>query len=145
LNPNILRAEAKASPTIPLGKRLLQMNILCSEAQYMHVSFRGLASALQSYKLDDKGEFDLIFKNASLDGNSVLLGSVSTPGEVPGDISNEMKLKPEKYLVPVWNQQPHSGKALSVSVELDVRLFVDGLKVRDAVGLEGRGSFELTP
>jgi hypothetical protein len=145
INPHVLTASAKAAPTAALGKRLLQLNIVCTEPKDMAVSFQGLASGLHSYRLSDKGEFDLTFKNARLDGESVLLGSVSSFTDSPGEASAVRKLKPGQYLVPVLNQQRQSGKSLSMGLEVDARLFVDGLKIRDVVTLDGQGQFELNP
>jgi hypothetical protein len=143
-NPHTLKATAKSS-LASLGKRVMQLNVMCADARNMAVTFHGVASGLESYQLSDKGEFDLTLKDAHLDGELVLLGSVSSVGEVPNESRNAVKLRPGKYLVPVLHQQLKTGKTLSVSVELDARLFVDGLNIRDAVIFEGQGNFEVTP
>jgi hypothetical protein len=142
-NPHALKASAKSAASADLGKRFMQLNILCDDVQRMALSFQGLAYGLEGYKLSDNGEFELALKDARLDGEPVLLGAISSAGDTPGEGRNAMKLMPGQYLVPVVNQQLKTGKALSISVVVDARLFVDRLKVRDVVELEGQGYFQV--
>lgn len=143
LNPSTLRASAKSSSTAALDKRVMQLNVLCTDVKDMAVTFRGLASGPESYQISDKGEFDLTLKDARLDGNPVLLGLVNRAGEIPAESGPSVKLTPSHYVVPVVDHQVKVGKVLSIKVELNARLFVEGLKVRDIAPLEGLGQFEL--
>lgn len=143
LNPSVLRAGAKASPKASLGKRLLQLNVLCTDIKDMAVTFRGIAAGPLSYRLSNQGEFDLTLKDARLDGQPVLLGLVATPQETAGEIGRSVQLKPGHYVIPMRDQKVLSGKAFSMKVEVDSRLSVDGLMLRDVADLEGQGQFEL--
>jgi hypothetical protein len=142
-NPHVLRANAKSSSTVSLGKRLMRLNIQCTDPKDMALAFRGVASGVERYKLSDEGEFEMTLKAARLDGIPVRLGVVTTAGDIPAQGAISVKLTPGKSLVPLLNQRPQVGKNLSVQVELDVRVFVEKLGVRDVASLETRGYFEL--
>src|SRR5690606_19544130 len=80
LNPDVLRAAAKTSNSLSLGKRNLQLYVFCSSARGIAIAFHGLELDAASYKLSDKGSFDLVVKNGELDGEPVSIGEVSSVG-----------------------------------------------------------------
>lgn len=143
LNPDILRAGAKASATAALDKRRVQLNVLCPDSRSMAIAFRGAASGAEAYQLGDRGTFELVIKAARLDGVPVLVGTVSNIGEVPATASNSVNLVPGQYIVPVLAQKSSLGKVFSMDIEVNSHLFTERLKVRDLVVLEGKGYFDL--
>ncbi|MNC22221.1 hypothetical protein D3C75_702150 [compost metagenome] len=109
----------------------------------MAIIFHGAAAGSQSYQIGDKGEYDLILKDARMDGEPVLLGLVSSVGEAVAESGSSVQLTPGQYSIPMKNQAVKIGKVLSMTVEFDTRIYVEALKVRDVHLLEGRGKFEL--
>lgn len=143
LNPSVLHASAKSGKAAELGTRHLQLNIVCTEDEDMAITFRSIAAGPQAFRLDDKGEFDLTLTDASLDGEPVLLGLVTSLGDVPADSAISVRLGSGQYAVPVKNHAVEFGKVFSVKVEISSRLYVDGLKLRDVYVMDGRGRFEV--
>lgn len=143
LNPAVLRNYSKSTLTASLEQRVLQLNIVCATPRALSLSFQAMASGPETFKLGNKGEFDLILSNAQLDGVSVLLGEISYLGDLPGRESSSAKLKPNHYIVPLVGQRLMVGKSLSVRVEVNARLFVEGLNIRDVAAFDGQGYFYL--
>jgi hypothetical protein len=145
LNPYELRFSARnmSTTSASLGKRRMQLNVVCDETRVIAVAFRSLSSGPKAYQFGANGGFSLVIKSMQLDGVSVLPGLVSAPGDLPVINGGSLLLEPGHYAVPVLNQHAVSGKTLTLDIEMETWLTTDALKVRDDMKLEGRGYFDL--
>ena len=125
----VIRNEARAkSPSLALGKRRVQLNVLCVEPSAIGVRFIGAADG-QGYLFGRQGRFRL----AQVDGRVVEWTLAHRPGETA-----DGQLLPGQVLV-----AQAAGKRLTAQVEIDTDLPTSALQVRSQTVLEGQGRFEL--
>lgn len=145
INPDELRFSARNTSTTSasLGKRHIQLRVICEEAREMAVIYRSQVASNKAYQFGVNGSVVLMVRGIQLDGESVQPGTVSRLGEIPVVNDAGLILEPEHYVVPVKNQQTIYGKILQIDFEMNTLLPVEPLKNRDDIKLEGRGYFQL--
>lgn len=127
----VIRREALVDPpSIALGTRMVQLNVLCEEPAAIALRFTGAANG-QGFRFGRQGRFSLTLKHAQLDGRTVEW--TQAPGETASG-----QLLPGQALV-----ARGTGRRLSAQVAIDTHLPADALHVRNQTVLEGQGSFEL--
>lgn len=129
----VIRNESRAeSPLLALGKRRVQLNVLCVEPSAIGVRFTGAADG-QGYLFGRQGRFRLALMQAQVDGRVVEWTLAHRPGETA-----DGQLLPGQVLV-----AQAAGKRLTAQVEIDTDLPTSALQVRSQTVLEGQGHFEL--
>lgn len=142
-NSGQITTQAKSSNMVSLGKRLLQLSVTCDEPVRMAVTFHGIASGQNTYKMSDMGEFTLALKDARLDGAEVLLGRATQAEELPLRVDSSVVLLPNTYVMPVSSGQLGVGRVFTVEVEIEAQVKAEVRRVRDRSFLDGDGQFEV--
>lgn len=134
----VIRQEALVeSPSVALGTRWLQLNVICAEPSTMALRFIGTADG-QGFRFGRQGRFHLRLKHAQLDGRTVEWEAAQQPGEAANG-----QLLPGQTLVARAAGLPLAGQRLTAQVEVLTDLPSDALQVRNETRLEGQGAFEL--
>jgi len=136
----LLRPATTPEPRgIFLGKRMVRLNVVCSEATVIVVRFLGLPADAQGFRFGRDGRFDLTLQQPLLDGQAIELAPLHNRAERSG------QLRPDQALVALKAGQPVRGRVFSAQVQVDTFLSNPAPSVRDKTLLEGSGRFEWVP
>lgn len=134
----VVRREAFVeSPSVALGTRMVQLNVVCAAPSTMALRFIGAADG-QGFRFGRQGRFQLRLKDAQLDGRTVEWEVAQQPGATANG-----QLLPGQTLVARAAGMPLAGQRLTAQVEVVTDLPSDALQVRNETRLEGQGTFEL--
>lgn len=129
----VIRREALVeSPTVVLGTRTLQLNVLCAAPQAMALRFIGPGDG-QGFRFGRHGRFNVTLKHARIDGRAVEWRLAHSPAEIAGG-----QLLPGQVL-----EARTQGKRLTAQVDIDTDLPASALQVHSQTLVEGQGRFEL--
>lgn len=136
----LLRPVTTPEPRgIFLGKRMVRLNVVCSEATVIALRFQGVPADAQGFRFGREGRFDLTLLQPLLDGQAIELAPMHNRAERSG------QLRPDQALVVLKAGQPASGRVFSAQVQVDTYLSSATPPVRDKTLLEGSGRFEWVP
>lgn len=124
---------------IPLGKRLVRLNVTCPDDRLIALRFRGVPADAQGFGFGRHGRFDVSLQQPLLDGQPMELAPMNSRTERSG------QLRPDQALVVLKAGQPIAGRVFSAQVQVDTYLSHTAPAVRDKTLLEGGGRFELVP
>ncbi|MFJ3368217.1 hypothetical protein [Pseudomonas sp. NPDC086251] len=137
-------AAASESGRASVGQRFIQLNVTCPAPTRMAILFRGTAADPDTFKMGEDGTFNLIAKDALVDGRPVNLGRVLSGAAMADHGAGSVKMAPGYYVVPLaQNGTRLEGQAFSVRVEINAYLKSDRLKIRDVTPFQGQAFFEL--
>ncbi|CRM60991.1 hypothetical protein [Pseudomonas sp. 22 E 5] len=132
--------EQTSGRNIVLGKRTLQLSVLCAEPGTVALRFTGAPAGAQGFRFGRHGSFTLALKNAQVDGRAVELSAAQ-----PTDVSAGGLLLPGQVVIAKAGGTPLAGKRFSAQVHIDTYLPPDAFSVRQETQFEGQGHFELLP
>jgi len=135
-----LLGEPLASQPIILGRRTLQLSVVCAEPGAVALRFTGVPAGTQGYRFGRQGSFTLALKHAQVDGRAVEL-STSQPTET----ATSGHLLPGHVLIAKAGGLPLTGTRFSAQVQIDTYLPPDAFSVRHETVFEGQGHFEWLP
>ncbi|WP_130904894.1 hypothetical protein [Pseudomonas sp. Sample_22] len=137
-------ATTSESGRASVGQRFIQLNVTCPQPTRMAILFRGTAVDPESFKMGENGSFNLIAKDALVDGRPVNLGRVLSGAAMVDHGTSSVKMAPGYYVVPLaQNGTRLEGQAFSIRVEINAYLKSDQLKIRDVTPFQGQAFFEL--
>ena len=142
-NAGELTSKSSMLDNASLGKRPLQLSVVCPAPAKMALTFHGLAVGSRGFSMGDLGSFTLTLRDARLDGVQVFLGQVSRTDEVPLSVQDTARLQPNSYVVPSASGRLAEGKVLTVTVEIEAQVKAEARKTRDKLVLDGDGQFEV--
>lgn len=132
--------EGIRSQPIILGRRTLQLSVVCAEPGAVALRFTGVAAGTQGYRFGRQGSFTLALKHAQVDGRAVELSSAQST-----DMPTSGHLLPGHVLIAKASGLPLTGTRFSALVEIDTYLPPDAFSVRRETVFEGQGHFEWLP
>jgi hypothetical protein len=125
-----------------LGNRVVSLNASCPKASKLMLVLRGEQLGAD-FKFARQGKTSVVLSNALLDGRSVDLAQIKSPGAVPASYSSSITATPGDMVVPVSGGLQATGSVLSLQVEIRPLVPVSELRTRDAKTLEANLSFEV--
>ncbi|MCP2050340.1 hypothetical protein [Pseudomonas salomonii] len=132
--------ERISNQPIILGKRTLQLSVVCAEPGAVALRFTGVPAGTQGFRFGRQGSFTLALKHAQVDGRAVELNSLQST-----DTSALGHLLPGQVLIAKAGGLPLTGTRFSAQVEIDTYLPPDAFSVRHETVFEGQGHFEWLP
>lgn len=132
--------EQVSNQPIILGKRTLQLSVVCAEPGAVALRFTGVPAGAQGFRFGRQGSFTLALKHAQVDGRAVELNSLQST-----DTSALGHLLPGQVLIAKAGGLPLTGTRFSAQVEIDTYLPPDAFSVRHETVFEGQGHFEWLP
>ncbi|MFO2461927.1 hypothetical protein OOJ96_05270 [Pseudomonas sp. 15FMM2] len=133
----LIRSAEVVDRQLILGKRTLQLSIVCAEAAPMSLRFTGVSAGTKGFRFGRQGYFTLSLQHPQVDGLAVEL-------RVSGEPASG-QLLPGQTLVARAGGAPMQGHRFTALVNIETFVPVLGLAVRDETTLEGQGSFEWVP
>ncbi len=121
-----------------LGNRVVSLNASCPQPSKLLLVLRGEQLGAD-FKFAKQGQTRVTLSNALLDGRSVDLAQVKTPGTY----SSSITVAPGDMIIPVSGGLPATGSVLSLQVEIQPVVPVAELRTRDAKTLEANLSFQV--
>ena len=128
------------SQPIMLGKRTLQLSVVCAQPGAVALRFTGVPAGAQGYRFGRQGSFTLALKHAQVDGRAVELSTLLST-----DTSTHGLLLPGHVLIAKTSGMPLTGTRFSAQVQIDTYLPHDAFSVRQETVFEGQGHFEWLP
>jgi hypothetical protein len=125
-----------------LGNRFISLNASCPQPSKLLLVLRGEQLGAD-FKFAKQGQTRVILSNALLDGRSVDLAQIKSPGVAPGAYSSSIIAAPGDMIIPVSGGLPATGSVLSLQVEVQPVVPVAELRTRDAKTLEANLSFQV--
>lgn len=125
-----------------LGNRTISLNTNCSQPSKLLLVLRGEQLGAD-FKFAKQGQTRVTLSNALLDGHSVDLAQVKSPGAAPGAYSSSINVVPGDMIIPVSGGLPATGSVLSLQVDIQPLVPVAELRTRDAKTLEANLSFQV--
>ena len=136
----LLRPGTTPEPRgIFLGKRMVRLNVVCSEPTLIALRFQGVPADAQGFRFGRAGRFDLTLQQPLLDGQAIELAPMHNRAE------RSAQLRPDQALVVLKAGQSVRGRVFSAQVQVDTYLSSAAPPVRDKTLLEGSGRFEWVP
>ncbi|WP_273828373.1 MULTISPECIES: hypothetical protein [Pseudomonas] len=125
-----------------LGNRMISLNASCPQPSKLLLVLRGEQLGAD-FKFAQQGQTRVALSNALLDGRSVDLAQVKSPGAAPGAYSSTINVVPGDMIIPVSGGLPATGSVLSLQVEIQPVVPVAELRTREAKTLEANLSFQV--
>ncbi|UVL63614.1 hypothetical protein LOY54_10245 [Pseudomonas sp. B21-032] len=125
-----------------LGNRSISLNASCPQPSKLLLVLRGEQLGAD-FKFARQGRTRVVLSNALLDGRSVDLAQVKSPGVAPGAYSSAINVVPGDMIIPVSGGLPTTGSALSLQVDIQPVVPVAELRTREAKTLEANLSFQI--
>jgi len=132
--------EPLASQPIILGRRTLQLSVVCAEPGAVALRFTGVPAGTQGYRFGRQGSFTLALKHAQVDGRAVELSTSQFT-----ETATSGHLLPGHVLIAKAGGLPLTGTRFSAQVQVDTYLPPDAFSVRRETVFEGQGHFEWLP
>ena len=132
--------EGVRSQPIILGRRTLQLSVVCAQPGAVAMRFTGVPAGTQGFRFGRQGSFTLALRHAQVDGRAVELNSAQST-----DMSTTGLLLPGHVLIAKASGLPLTGTRFSALVEIDTYLPPDAFSVRRETVFEGQGHFEWLP
>lgn len=133
----LIRSAELVGEQLALGKRTLQLSIVCAEAAPMALRFSGVSVGPKGFRFGRQGYFTLSLQHPQVDGQSVELRVLGEPASG--------QLLPGQTLVARAGGAPIQGRRFTALVNIETFVPAVGLAVRDETVLEGQGHFEWVP
>ncbi|WP_143169962.1 hypothetical protein [Pseudomonas fluorescens] len=125
-----------------LGSRVISLNASCPQPSKLLLVLRGEQLGAD-FKFAKQGQTHVALSNALLDGRSVDLALVKSPGAAPTASSPVVNAAPGDMVIPVSGGVPATGSVLSLQVNIQPVVPVAELRTRDAKTLEANLSFQI--
>jgi hypothetical protein len=125
-----------------LGNRVISLNATCPQPSKLLLVLRGEQFGAD-FKFAKQGQTRVALSNALLDGRTVDLAQIKSPGGAPGTYSSSITAVPGDMIIPVSGGMPATGSVLSLQVEIQPVVPVAELRTREAKTLEANLSFQI--
>lgn len=125
-----------------LGNRVVSLNASCPQPSKLLLVLHGEQLGAD-FKFAKQGQTRVTLSNALLDGRSVDLAQVKSPGAVAGAYSSVVNVVPGDMIIPVSGGVPATGSVLSLQVDIQPIVPVSELRTREAKTLEANLSFQV--
>ncbi|EPJ82137.1 hypothetical protein CFII68_18305 [Pseudomonas sp. CFII68] len=133
-----LQVEQPGKAELALGKRTLNLSVVCPQPTAMALRFDGPGAGPEAFSLGLQGNFTLSLRQPRLDGQAVELFQGRARS-----LEQASRLLPGQTLVARQGGAPIQGRMFSAQVEIETYLPVTATRVREETLIEGRGRFEL--
>ncbi|MBT2340315.1 MULTISPECIES: hypothetical protein [Pseudomonas] len=135
-----LLVEQPGETALALGKRTLNLNVVCPQPTAMALRFDSPGAGPEAFSLGLQGSFTLDLKRPRLDGQAVELFQGRARS-----LEQSSRMLPGQTLVARRGGAPIQGRMFSAQVEIETYLPASATRVRDETLIDGRGRFELVP
>lgn len=132
-------ATGQKGALLPLGKKQLNVSILCDRASPMGLRLYGDPAGVDQFRFAHAGNFGLKLTDAVIDGRPVSLVQ-SREGRIIGSPAATIALSAGQAFIAVEGGQTVIGKSFSATIEVDTFIDDATTRVRDLTLLEGRVS-----
>ncbi|MDO7895691.1 hypothetical protein [Pseudomonas citrulli] len=140
LHQGELLVDQPGQAELTLGKRTLNLNVVCAEPTAIALRFDGPGAGAEAFGLGPQGRFTLSLKRPRLDGQAVELFQGRARS-----LEHSSRLLPGQTLVARQGGSAVQGRMFSAQVEVETYLPASAARVRDETVIDGRGRFELVP
>lgn len=130
---------ATLAPQRLLGERRLSLTLNCPQPSDMSLFYRAMAAGTERLRFTEGGSYRVQVRDAVLDGRAVELGLLAGPGQAPGMVASTLNWRADHGLVPMYNDQPATGRSFSVQLEVSAWAKTEATRVRDAITWETSG------
>jgi hypothetical protein len=125
-----------------LGKRIISLTANCAPASKLVLVLQG-AQLGADFKFAKQGQTNVVLSHALLDGRSVDLAVVKSPGETPASANSSLTPAPGDMIIPVSGGVPAAGAVWSMQIEIRPSVPVSELRTREVKTLESNVSFQV--
>ena len=125
-----------------LGNRVVSLNASCPQLSKLLLELRGEQLGAD-FKFANQGQTRVTLSNAFLDGHSVDLARVKSPGAASSVYSSTINVAPGDMIIPISGGLSATGSVLSLQVHIQPLVPVAELRAREAKTLEANLSFQV--
>ncbi|MEX3242014.1 hypothetical protein [Serratia quinivorans] len=125
------------------GRRNLALSIVCPTARKMFLTLRGASLPGGMLHYGTQGFLHIRLLNATVDGRSVTLATVSPDGKQDGPSADSIILKYGQKVLVMKNGESVSGNTLMANLEITPILTESATKVSNRTQIESRFAIEL--
>lgn len=130
------------APERNLGERYTSLSVSCSQPIDMSLFYRAMAATAERYHFAERGSYQMLIRDAVLDGQSVDIGLIAGVGQSPAQTGSSLIWRPEHGVVPVLAGVPMQGRSFSAQLELTAWVQDQGMQLRDTLTWEASGVFD---